>query len=435
MTIISSIDWNKDLPPLNSTFLFIYCDQHCLHWSMFHRGSQHQITSWRTTLATINDMEMEPAVTLFKLLPKGVKNYIDSLSMTARSKKDAMYIYYLDTNISKDEEVPNSSQAYIVSKLFESISFPCLQFSLSKDDFASLTESLHMPYNAVLDVYEYTCFQYYSTQLEGPIVMIYSHFHGGGSSIIHFDPKSNPGHRVINIQRHTDDIISIIKQGQAGSIGPLLHSYQVDEAENDSSSKHILTLIIVGESVNNIKTAFEQVDATGGFGIIKGKFNVKCFKRAFSNGIHALMNAKRVQLGMEVKQEEPQTPVFVSHASYDTKKTKYKRVRVAKDFLGKGIFYGTVKGVSNDKDGNQTWFIQYDDGDSEDFTDHDLEMARFFYDSLQGAKSRKKMKQVGPVVRSQNGVQREEMVSQDSIALESLPPNDDKAAPSNEVHI
>jgi len=344
---------------------------------------------FRTKFVTFNDIETEPALTLLKLVPKGVKNYMDSLRIT-QTKRGSMYIYYLDTSIT-DNEVPNESQTYIISQLFSKISFPCLQFSLSQDDFASLSESLSMPYNAILDVYEYACFHYCSTHVEGPIIMIYSHFHGG-ASIIHFDPKSDSGHRVVNVQRQLDDIATIIQQGQTGLIGQLVHSFQNGETENDSSGSRIPTFVLVGEAVTNIKRIFESIELTGGFGNMKGQFNVKCFKRAFSIGILALMNAKRSQLGMLIEQDEPQTSVVMSHPSHVTKESKHKTVRIAKDFVGKGIFYGTVKGVSKDNDGNQTWFVQYDDGDSENFNDYDLEIARFFYDSLQGAKSRKKIK-------------------------------------------
>lgn len=364
---------------------------------------------FRTNFATVNDLETDPEVTLLKLLPKGVKRCMDSFQMS-HGKKDPMHIYYLDSSINIDNEVPNESQVYIVSQLFAKISFPCLQFSLSRDDFASLTESLRMPYSTILDVYEYTCFQYCSNHIEGPIIMMYCHFHGGGTSIIHFDPTSHPGHRVINIQRQTDDIIPIIQQGQTGSIGQLIQTL------SDSNTR-FPTLVIVGESVSNIKMIFDNIEASGGFGNIKGKFNVKYLKRAFSSGIHELINAKRTQLGMEMERDGPEASVVMSPTQNDREKTTYKRVRVAKDFMGKGIFYGTVKGVSKDKDGIKTWFVQYDDGDSEDFTNHDLEMAIFFHESLQGVKSRKKMKQVGTAVKSEDGRENaEESLRQNPVA-------------------
>lgn len=379
------------------------------------------IVMLRTNFVTVNDMETEPELTLLKLLPKGVKSCMDSFQIS-HSKKDPMHIYYLDSSINTDNEVPNTSQVYTVSQLFAKMSFPCLQFSLSRDDFASLTESLPMSYNEILDVYEYTCFQYCSNHIEGPIIMLYCHFHGGGTSIIHFDPTSHLGHSVINIQRQTDDIIQIIQKGKTGIIGQLIKTLS-------DSNTCIPTLFIVGESVTNIKVMFDHVEASGGFGNSKGKFNVKYLKRAFSSGIHALMNAKRIQLGMDMEQDGPETSVAMSPTQNDTEKTKCKRIRIAKDFMGKGISYGTVKGVSQDKDGIQTWFVQYDDGDSDDFTNHDLEMARFFHESLQGVKSRKKMKQVGTGVKyDDGGVNAEESLRQNPVALESIPPDDGRAA-------
>jgi len=300
---------------------------------------------------------------LFDRLQSFLPEFASDHLKTCIAQKKRVSVYYMDPS--------KSGQPKILSELWSSV-VACQQYTMEEELMSALIEKSLAPLSGKVDLYSFFCYQTCIT-LYGNLFCMVSSFSASG--------KKNP----VTITRFADE--------DHGSEEHIVHVFS-DQNDDfrimlNQRVKHVELLSTKAEMLR--KRTIAVVDSSIDVEEILGETNCEYFdfrrpKNSFARGVEIMFdNMRNESSGVD---EVSAAVVEVSSVSVrkrradkgtedvQSAKKSRKGERVAKDFPAPhGICFGTVDSVNESAEGETFYRIKYDDGDSEDMSKDELDMA------------------------------------------------------------